>query len=197
MKKKFTVVFILLAGLLLTAGLFAKSAQAADYIIDTKKAHASINFRVSHLGFSWVMGRFNTFAGTFSYDEKHPEKSTLNVTIDTASIDSNHAERDKHLRGKDFLNVKKFPKATFVSTGVFMQDKGRMVIQGNFTLNGVTKYMEIKALKIGEGKDPWGGYRAGFRAETTFFLHEYGITYDLGPASKSVQLLLVAEGIRQ
>ena len=81
------------------------SAQAADYLIDTKGSHAFIQFKIAHLGYSWLLGRFNTFSGEFSYDENNPSTARIKVDIDTASIDSNHAERDKHLRGEDFLEV--------------------------------------------------------------------------------------------
>src|SRR3970040_2210440 len=97
---------------LLAAALAASSpAAAADYVIDSAKAHASVNFRIKHLGFSWLTGRFDEFAGTFAFDEANPEASKVKVEIDTESINSNHAERDKHLRGKDFLDTASFPKA--------------------------------------------------------------------------------------
>ena len=108
------------------AALLALSAsnlvEAADYKLDIKGAHAFINFKASHLGYSWLTGRFNKFDGQFSYDAKNVEATQITVNIDPASIDSNHAERDKHLRDKDFLNVAKFPKSKFVSTKVI--DKG-------------------------------------------------------------------------
>ncbi|WP_352284762.1 YceI family protein, partial [Pseudoalteromonas sp. Q18-MNA-CIBAN-0097] len=77
--------------------LSATAANAADYVIDTKGGHASVNFKIKHLGYSWLYGRFNTFDGTFSYDAKNPDASKIMVNIDTTSLDSNHAERDKHL----------------------------------------------------------------------------------------------------
>ena len=102
------------ARLALLATTLALSApvSAADYEIDSKGAHASINFRIKHLGFSWLSGRFDTFTGTFTYDDKAPAASAVKVEIDTASVNSNQAERDKHLRSPDFLDVAKFPKAT-------------------------------------------------------------------------------------
>src|SRR5262245_33697169 len=108
----------LLLALVVTASAAALPARAADYVIDTAKSHASINFRIKHLGFSWLTGRFNEFAGTFTFDEAHPEASKIKVEVDTESIDSNHAERDKHLRGKEFLDTAAYPTATFESTGV-------------------------------------------------------------------------------
>ena len=104
------------AALACAAMALAAPASAADYVIDTKGGHASINFKIPHLGFSWLTGRFDTFSGTFTYDDKKPEASKVSVEIDTTSLNSNHAERDKHLRSADFLDAAKFPKATFVST---------------------------------------------------------------------------------
>ena len=138
------------------------STQAAEYQIDTKGAHAAINFKIKHLGYSWLSGRFNHFGGDFSYDTAKPESSNISVSIDTKSIDSNHAERDKHLRGEDFLNVSKYPKASFVSSSFDVSDPMHAVVSGDFTLHGVTKKISFPVEKVGEGKDPWGGYRAGF-----------------------------------
>ena len=190
----------LIAGAILTgtlAGTFATTVQAADYTIDTKGAHASINFRVSHLGYSWLEGRFNEFGGQFSYDEANPSAANVNVEINTASVDSNHAERDKHIRSGDFLDVSNFPKATFKSTSFNANADGTAVMNGDLTLHGVTKAVELKVSKIGEGQDPWGGYRAGFTGTTEFKMKDFGITKNLGPASETVYMELHVEGIRQ
>ena len=176
----------------------ATAAQAADYVIDTKGAHAFVNFKIKHLGYSWLHGRFNTFDGEFSYDAKNPNASTIMVNIDTKSIDSNHAERDKHLRGKDFLNVDKFPNASFKSTSIKFDDDGDEAnVTGEFTLHGVTKTITFEIDKIGEGTDPWGGYRVGFEGETSLKLADYGIDYNLGPASTHVDIGLYIEGIKK
>ena len=106
----------MIAGLFgLMAGV-SSMANAADYVVDTKGMHALIEFKVSHLGYSWVVGRFNQFDGEFSYDADAPQSSKITINIDTTSVDSNHARRDKHLRSDDFLDVEKFPTAKFVST---------------------------------------------------------------------------------
>jgi polyisoprenoid-binding protein YceI len=182
---------------LLAAALAATSpAAAADYVIDTAKAHASINFRIKHLGFSWLTGRFDEFAGTFSFDEANPAASKVKVEINTDSVNSNHAERDKHLRGKDFLDTANHPKAVFESTSVKAAgDKATIV--GNLTLRGVTKEVTIAAERVGGGEDPWGGYRQGFTGTTRIPLKDFGINFDLGPASKEVELTLNIEGVRQ
>lgn len=188
----------LLALAVSSIGAVSLPAMADSYVIDTKGAHASINFAIKHLGYSVLTGRFDTFSGEFTYDPAKPEASTINVSIDTGSVNSNHAERDKHLRSGDFLNVEKFPKATFVSTKVVAGDnKNEFDIVGDFTFNGVTKSITIDVEKVGEGKDPWGGYRAGFSGETSINLKDFNVKMDLGPASQTVQLQLEVEGIKK
>jgi polyisoprenoid-binding protein YceI len=177
--------------------LISIPASAANYKIDTKGAHAFVTFKIKHLGYSWLLGRFNEFDGEFYYDAAKPEASSINVVIQTASVDSNHAERDKHLRNSDFLDVKKYPEARFVSKGFDVKDANNAVVTGDFTLHGVTREISFPVQKIGEGKDPWGGYRVGFTGETELKLADYGITYDLGPASANVIIELNIEGIRQ
>lgn len=181
---------VLLASLF--SAVIASPAWAADYRIDDQGAHASINFKVKHLGYSWLTGRFNTFSGNFSYDPSNVEASSIKVDIDTNSIDSNHAKRDKHLRSADFLEVDKYPASSFVSTKVEVTGEDSMVVYGDFTLRGVTKNIAIEASKVGEGKDPWGGYRAGFEGVAEIDMADYGFVTDFG----TVQLELHVEGIR-
>ena len=177
----------------------ASLAKAAPerYEMDIEGAHAFIQFKIKHLGYSWLLGRFNQFEGEFELDKDNIEKSKVNVTIDVASIDSNHPDRDKHLRGSDFLEVKKFPKATFVSTKVEKTSDTTAKVTGDFTLKGVTKPLTLDVTYIGGGKDRWGGYRQGFEATTEFKLKDFGITYNLGPASEVVEIYISAEGIRK
>lgn len=186
-----------LTALALGSVLLAGQAMAADYVIDKQGQHAFVNFKISHLGYSWLWGTFKDFDGTFSFDAAKPEASKVSVTLKTASLDSNHAERDKHLRGEDFLNVAKHPMATFESTSVKSTGEGTADITGNLTLNGVTKPVVIAAKFLGEGDDPWGGYRAGFEGSTTLKLKDFDIKMDLGPASQTVDLIISVEGVRQ
>ncbi|MDP3847047.1 MAG: YceI family protein [Pseudomonas sp.] len=187
-----------LAALALGSALFsATQAMAADYVIDKKGQHAFVNFKISHLGYSWLYGTFKDFDGSFSFDAGQPEASKVKVNLNTASLDSNHAERDKHLRSDDFLNVSKYPSASFESTAVKSTGTGTADISGNLTLNGVTKPVVIAAKFIGEGKDPWGGYRAGFEGSTSLHLKDFDIQKDLGPVSQDVQLIISFEGVRQ
>ncbi|MBL4868737.1 MAG: YceI family protein [Pseudomonadales bacterium] len=172
-------------------------AEVEVYDLDIKGAHASIQFRIKHLGFSWLFGRFNKLEGWISGDQSVPSSSKVEVSIDTASIDTNHAERDKHLRSADFLNVKKYPHAKFVSTRVVDNGDKTGTIYGNLSLHGVTKEIKIDAKYVGHGADPWGGYRAGFEGTTTLKLADFGITYNLGPASTYVEMMLFIEGVRR
>jgi len=170
-------------------------AFAADYIIATQGSHASVNFKIKHAGFSWLTGRFNKFDGNFSYDKENIAASKVSVTIDAASVDSNHAKRDKHLRSADFLEVEKFPNATFISESFIDKGNGKMDIIGNLTLHGVTKKITINAERVAEG-DRKGKYLAGFAGATELVLKDFNIKKDLGPASASVFMELHIEGIR-
>lgn len=120
----------------------------------------------------------------------------MNVTINTTSVDTNHAERDKHLRSADFLNTAKYPQATFTSTSV-KKDGDELDITGDLTLNGVTKPVTLEAKLIGQGDDPWGGKRAGFEAEGKIKLKDFNIKTDLGPASQEVDLIISVEGVQR
>lgn len=184
---------VLLASALTVLG---KSAAAAEYEIDIEGMHAAIQFRIHHLGYSMLTGRFNDFGGTFTWDKDNPEASSINVTIQTASIDSNHAERDKHLREADFLDVEKYPEATFKSTK-YNGDASGGNLDGILTLHGVSKPITIDVKFIGEGDDPWGGYRAGFEGNVTLRRSDFGMTYELGPKSETMELELFIEGVRK
>lgn len=170
-------------------------ASAADYVIDTKGAHASINFKVSHLGYSFTKGRFNKFDGEFSYDPKNIEASKVTVNVDTRSLDSNHAERDKHIRSSDFIDAGKFSTATFTSTKVVDKGDGKLDVIGELNLHGVTKTITIDAEFIGAGQDPWGGERAGFEGTTRLELADFNIAV-MG-ASSYVDMELFVEGIKK
>ncbi len=185
----------LLCSTLLGASLaLGATSHAADYKIDP--AHSFAEWKIQHLGYSWMYGRFNGIDGGFSYDAANPGASAVQVTVDTNSIDSNHAERDKHLRSDDFLGVGKFPKATFKSTG-FKGDANGGTLSGVLAVHGVEKAIEFPIKKIGEGADPWGGYRAGFVGTYTMTRKDFGLDYELGPASTTVELELGIEGVRQ
>lgn len=184
-----------LATAALAAALAAAPARAAEYGVDPD--HSFIQFRTQHLGFSWLAGRFNRFDGSLTYDPAAgPAAQAIRVTIDAASLDTNHAERDKHLRGGDFFDVERFPTVTFVSTG-FAGGAGGGTLTGDLTLLGVTRSIAFDVRLIGEGDDPWGGYRAGFEGTYVLKRRDFGMAYDLGPAAEDVEIHLMIEAIRR
>ncbi|MGM0450870.1 MAG: YceI family protein [Pseudomonadota bacterium] len=182
---------------LLGAGQAFADEHSGTYAFDTEGQHQFIQFRISHLGFSTLYGRFNDFDGSFEYNADNPEESSVNVTVDTSSVDSNHSERDKHLRGEDFLHVSEYPEATFESTSVEVHEDDTATVTGDLTLRGVTREVDLDMEMIKHGEDPWGDYRMGFEGETTLTLENFGIDYDLGPEAEEVTLMLSVEGIRQ
>jgi len=189
----------ILTALVMLFGLNMSAQATENYNFDIKGQHAFIQFKVKHLGYSWLLGEFRTFDGSFSYDEKQPEKNKVSVNIKSNSIDTNHAERNKHLRGPDFFDVEKYPSITFVTTSYEDKGNGKATLHGKLTLRGVSKNIAIAVNQIGAGKDPWGGYRRGFEGHTTLHLSDYKMPFapKLGPASDNVELFLSIEGVRQ
>ncbi len=177
--------------LILAALLFSTPAMSADYQIDIPGQHAFVTFKASHLGYSFVVGGFNEFNGKFSHDAGNPSASKVNVTIQTKSLDSNHAKRDKHLRSPDFLDTGKYPTMTFVSTSYTANADGDKLL-GNLTLHGVTKEIEIDVRHIGEGKDPWGGYRTGFVGNAKLKAADFGLPAWVG----TIEVELNIEGTK-
>ena len=179
-------------GIMLAALAPATTGYADEYRID--ESHSFIQFRAKHLGFSWVVGRFNEFSGSFSYDpDGVVDAQKANVRIDIESLDTNHAERDRHLLSDDFLDAGNHPDASFESTS-FTGDSSGGVLEGNFTLHGVTNPIQITVTAIGEGDDPWGGYRAGFEGRSRISAGDYQIDH---PVVDEVELDLFVEGIRE
>jgi polyisoprenoid-binding protein YceI len=183
----------------LAISLIAGATSATEYEIDTKGAHAFIEFKIKHLGYSWLLGRFNRFKGNFSYDAKRPETNKTSISIDMASLDSNHGERDKHLRSKRFFDVETYPVTTFVSTAWEQNDDGSAVLKGKLTLRGISKDIEIAVTDVGNGPDPWGGYRRGFEGNAVLHLSDWNMKEAkiLGAAAEDIRVYLSIEGIRK
>ena len=189
---KIALFIVLISGLLLCV-----PATAYYYRIDTLGGHASINFKIKHLGYSWLTGRFDKFAGYFEYDENAPEKSLIKITVKTKSLDSAHALRDTHLRGDKYLNVNKYPEARFVSDSFTPIDANTARIRGKLSLHGVSRDINTTIKRIGGGKDPWGGYRQGFETHFIIRLNDFGIKHSLGPASEELHLSIYLEGVKE
>lgn len=147
---------------------------AGTYTIDP--THTEISFSVRHLAISKVRGHFQTFAGTVEIAEQ-VEDSTASATIDVASIDTNQAQRDEHLRTSDFFNVEEFPEMTFKSTGVAV-DGGDLTINGDLTLRGVTKPVTLEAEFGGATVDGYGNTKVGFEATTKINRQDFGVTWN-------------------
>ena len=184
----------LLIGLLLATTTYA---SAETYKVDTEGAHAFVQFKIKHLGYSWLYGRFDVFSGEFNFDEASPEKASIEMTVETNSVNSNHTARDKHLRSDDFLNVSAHPTATFKSKSFTPSENGHGTMVGDLTFNGVTNEETFAVEFVGGGKDPWGGVRRGYEASAEITLADYKIKKNLGPASETLVLTVSVEGIKQ
>lgn len=147
---------------------------AGTYTIDP--THTEISFSVRHLAISKVRGHFQTFAGTVEIAEQI-EDSTASATIDVASINTNQAQRDEHLRTSDFFNVEEFPEMTFNSTSVAV-DGGDLTINGDLTLRGVTKPVTLEAEFGGATVDGYGNTKVGFEATTKINRQDFGVTWN-------------------
>lgn len=187
-----------MSGIFIVMTAFGLSSQvlSAEYVIDGSGAgmHTSVSFSASHLGISSMRGRFNHITGHFSYDKNAISSSSIVVSIDPASIDTNLAERDTHLRSGDYMDVVKFPEAGFVSTSIRDLGAGNIEVNGDFTLHGVSKPLSFIGKLAGEGETFFGDYRVGFEAELNLDVADYGIP--LAPVSQ-IKLLLAIEGIRK
>jgi polyisoprenoid-binding protein YceI len=139
--------------------------------------HSGVHFSVRHMVVSKVRGHFSKFEGEVAFDEAHPEQSTVNVTIDASSIDTNVQQRDDHLRSPDFFDVAKFPTLTFKSTKVEKAGGGYRV-HGDLTMHGVTRNVVLDAEVLGTGKDPWGNLKAGFTAKGSLDRKDYGLGWN-------------------
>lgn len=151
------------------------ASHGAAYTIDA--GHSTVEFSIKHL-LSLVKGRFNTFEGTFNFDDAKNTASNLSIKIKTTSIDTNNAKRDEHLRGSDFFEVEKYPEIKFTSNKVESIAKNKFRVQGILTINGTAKPIVLSVEYLGSLKDPWGNTKAAFTAETTINRKEFGIEYN-------------------
>ncbi len=173
---------------------YAELATNGEYKIDP--THTTIQFSTTHLGISELTGRFNKFSGNLSLNRSG--NSSITVDIVTASIDTNNAARDKHLRSPDFFNVKQYPTMKFVSNKISFNNKGEPnKINGILSLHGKKRSIEWTITKIGAGKDPWGGYRAGYNANTTIKRSDFGMKFMPGGVGDKINLKLNIELLKK
>ncbi len=182
---------------ILSAMVFSAPALADTYEIDA--SHTHVGFQVSHLGFSETYGVFKNVSGTLSLDEAKPEASTVDVTIDVASIDSGDEKRDEHLKGADFFDVAQFPTMTFKSTKVELTGKDAANVTGDLTLHGVTRSvgLVVKLNKVGESPVAKGRYVAGFSALGMLKRSDFGIKTYVPLISDEVTIAISTETVRK
>jgi len=144
--------------------------------IDT--SHSGIHFTVRHMVIAKVRGAFERWQGTIDFDAADPTRSKVEVSIDTASIDTREPKRDEHLRSADFLDVAQYPKMTFVSKTVDKVEDGVFRVHGDLTLHGVTQPVVLETELLGTGKDPWGNERIGFQARGSLIRKEFGLGWN-------------------
>jgi len=165
--------YALIISLLLLAPL---NVMAATYNLDP--VHSTVQFKVKHLMISNVKGVFEKFKGTVFIDENDISKSKVDVSIEMASLNTNIAKRDEHLRSADFFDVAKFPVMTFVSTKVEKAGADRLKVTGNLSIKGVTKSVVLNVEgPTGEIKSPQGDIRRGASAAATVNRRDYGVSW--------------------
>jgi len=156
--------------------LAASSVLAADiYVFD--KAHSTLGFQVRHL-FSEVPGKFTDFSGQIQFDETDPEQSSVEVTINAASINTSNDQRDEHLKSPDFFDVKKFPEITFKSKSVKKTSANTADVTGDFTMHGVTKEVLLDVKLLGKGPGMQGTIVSGWKGTTTLKRSDFGLIWN-------------------
>lgn len=198
-----TTKHILLAALLSISSFYVQAkkeaapakVEAARYSIDT--AHSKVGFEIGHLVISTVEGRFTKFDGEIVLAEKFQD-SKVTANIDTASVDTSNADRDKHLRSADFFDTEKFPKMTFVSKKITGNAKS-FKVTGDLTLHGVTKEVVLDGKYLGTAKDLYGNTQAAFRANGKINRKDFGLVWnkmvEASPAvGDEVTILIAIEG---
>jgi polyisoprenoid-binding protein YceI len=161
------------------AGAISLPAAAATSTWQIDPNHSSAQFAVKHLAISTVRGAFTKVNGTVQLDDKDISKSSIEVTIDAASVDTRVADRDKDLRSDHFFDVEKYPTITFKSTKVEQEAPGKLKVSGDLTIHGVTKQVLLEV----EGptapvKDPWGNLRAAGNATTKVNRQDFGVKWN-------------------
>ncbi len=155
-------------------------------------AHSEVSFVVRHLVVSKVRGRFDRFSGTIVTDEDL-DRSSVTVTIDASSINTNEPNRDNHVRSADFLDVENFPNITFRSTAV-RSEGGRFFVDGELTIHGATRPVTLDVEVNGFTPDLRGGTRVGFSASTEINRDDFGVSYN-GPIPGTDNAMVLSDKV--
>lgn len=180
---------------LLSFGATASAQDAPTWKIDP--VHSNVLFRIKHLGVGYVFGEFNKKGGTIEFDPKNPASASIDLVIDTESVDTNVDKRDNHLRSPDFFEVKQFPKATFKSKKWVKRSEDRFDVTGDLTVHGVTKTITVPVELVGMGKDGQGTERVGFMTTFSVDRRDFGINYMPDGLSNRVKLIFTTEAVKQ
>ena len=141
--------------------------------------HTQVEFAAKHLGMMTVRGHFNEVTAGGTIDPQHPEKTSVEATINTASIRTHNDQRDKDLRSSNFLEIDKHPTMTFKSTRIEHTGGDRYKVTGDLTIKGITRSVTLSAVKYGEFNDPMMGHRIGYAAETKINRKDFGMRFDM------------------
>ncbi len=141
-------------------------------------AHSQVEFSVRHMMISNVRGRFENLEGTVEFDEKDPARSSVDVRIEAASVNTRDARRDGHLKSPDFFDAEKYPYITFQSKRVEPTGENTGKIYGDLTIRDVTREVVLDVYYSGLAKSPWGTMSAGFSAETKINRKDYGLNWN-------------------
>lgn len=169
--------------------------------IDT--AHTRANFVAKHMMIANVHGQFNKVSGVVDFNEKEPAKSTVDVQIEAASIDTQEEKRDAHLKSADFLEVEKYPYLTFKGKKVQVTSKNTGGITGDLTIKDITREVVLDVEYNGQGQSPWGSTNAGFSATTKINRKDWGLTWNVALetggwlVSDEIKISIDAEIIKQ
>lgn len=142
------------------------------------QSHSEIQFSARHMMVSKVRGVFDKWDGTIALDPAAPANTSVDITIDAASINTKDAQRDGHLRSPDFLNVEQFPSVTFKSTKVEVTGDNTAKLTGDLTIVGVSKPAVLDVEYQGNAKSPWGTTSYGFSAHTKINREDWGLTWN-------------------
>jgi len=142
-------------------------------------AHAQITFSARHMMIMTIRGGFDNFDGAVEFDEQDPINSSVELQIETASINTNETQRDEHLKSPDFLNVEQYPYLTFKSKRIEKIDESHGRIIGDLTIRDVTNEVVLETEYLGQAKSPWGTTSAGFNAHTKINRKDWGLTWNV------------------
>ena len=161
----------------MTTGTMERVGELTTWQIDP--AHTQVEFEVKHMMFAKVRGSFTSFEGSIDISsDEDMTGSKASVRIDSASIDTGNAERDKHLRSGDFFDTDQFPELRFESRTVDVRENGSLAVSGDLTIRDVTRTVLLDVSESGRGTDPWGGERIGFTATTTIDRRDFGLEWN-------------------